>query len=119
MANELTVAAFLKFATGTKLAQFNKGPLQFTVSGGDYVQGSQTVATSEEALNKGDITTPGVCLIFNRDATNFVKVRGASGAVDCIKIKPGEFALFRHSGTAPFVIADTGSCEIEYLLIED
>jgi hypothetical protein len=119
MANELTLSASLLFVNGTKRVSFSKSGLQFTVSGNDYIAGTQTVGTSEEALAKGDITTPGFCFIFNRDATNFVKVRGASGAVDCIKIKPGEFAMFRHAGTAPYVIADTGACEIEYVIIED
>lgn len=119
MANELTLTAALKFATGTKQAQFSKSGLQFNVTGGDYIFATQSVGTSEEALGKGDITTPGYILIFNRDATNFVSIRGASGGANCIKLKPGDFALFRFSGANPFVIADTAACEIEYLLIED
>lgn len=119
MADELTISALLRFTKGTKDVSFSDQSQQFDVTGTDYIQGTQTVGTSEEALAKGDITTPGYVFIRNLDATNFVKVRGATGGVDCVKIKAGEFALFRFAGTAPFVIADTASCEIEYLLIED
>lgn len=119
MANELTIAASLTFSKSGVQVTFPKTGTSFTVSGTKYSRTVQSVGTSEEALILGDVGTPGYSLIVNLDATNFVKIRGATGAVDCIKLKPGEFCLFRHAGSAPFAIADTAACKIEHLLIED
>lgn len=119
MADELTISAFLRFVKGSKDVQLSQQSMQFDVTGTDYIRGTQIVGTSEEALTKGEITTPGYALIINRDATNYVSIRAATGTANCIKLKAGEFALFRFEATAPFVIANTAACEIEYLLIED
>jgi hypothetical protein len=118
MADEITASASLSFTKGGISADYEKLGLKITMSGSNYIQNILSVATSETALPKGSITTPGLCLVVNLDTTNFVKVRGASGAVDCIKIPAGELALFRHSGTSPYLIADTAACRVAYLLIE-
>lgn len=119
MSDEITINAFLSFTNGVRSDEFGETGLTFDMSGTDYVRKTQSVGTSEEALNIGEITTPGYILIRNRDATNFVSLRAATGGANCVKIKAGEIALFRLASTAPFVIADTSSVEIEYLLIED
>lgn len=119
MANELTITASLAFAKGSVSVSLAKSAAQFTVSGTKYYQGVQTVGTSEEALELGDISTGGYCLLINRDATNYVSVRSGTGAANLIKVKAGEPALFRVEAAAPYVIANTASCEVEVLLIAD
>jgi hypothetical protein len=58
--------------------------------------------------------------VRNMDVTNFVKIRAGSGLTDLIKLKPGEFALFRlMTGITPYAIADTAACDIEFCIIED
>jgi hypothetical protein len=118
MANELTIAASLRFVKGDSNELFNKSGIQLDVSGTDYVKLTQTVGTSEEALSLGDLTTPGYALIYNRDSTNFVSVRSGTGADNLVKVPAGGIALFMIEASAPFVIADTASCQIEMLLIE-
>lgn len=119
MANELTITASLAFAKNSVSSQLAKTGAQYNVSGTKYYTGMQTVGTSEEALELGDIATGGMCLIINRDSTNYVSVRSGTGAANLIKIKAGEPALFRVEAAAPYVIANTASCVIEVMLIED
>ncbi len=118
MANELTLSASIKFAKGNRSANMSKSGLQLDVTGTNYVSKTQVVGTTAEALDKGEMTTPGYVLIKNNDTTNFVEVRDGSGGADVVKIRAGGFALFQLATATPFVIADTAACEIEYVLIE-
>lgn len=83
-----------------------------------YVRHKQNVGTSEEALDIGELTVAGGwAFIINRDSTNYVEIRSASGAGnDIIKILPGEFALFRWGSdvSAPYAIANTAAVQVEY-----
>lgn len=119
MANELTVAANLSFVKGSVSVSMAIGATRFTVTGTDYMRGTQTVGTAAEALDIGDITTPGWMLIVNRDATNYVEIRDGADGADVVKIKAGEFALFRLATTTPYVIATTAACQVEYVVVED
>ena len=119
MSNEITVSMSVKFTKGSVSESMNVSAKTFNMAGTDYIKGTQAVGTSEEALGKGNITDPGWCLITNTDSTNVVHVRAASGAANTIELKALESALFRHSGSAPYVIAITAECAIEYLIIED
>ena len=117
MANEISISASLAFDK-TITDSFSCQGLTFTMSGTEYIKNVQSIGTSEEALIVGDVT-PGFILMKNLDPTNFVSFRSATGATNTVKLKPGEIALFRSSGAAPFMIADTGACRVQYLLIED
>ena len=119
MANEITVTASLAYAKNSYSITLAKTGSQFNVSGTKYHSGVQTIGTSEEALSKGDIGTIGFCILINRDATNYVSIRRATGEGNMIKLKPGEPALFRMEATAPYAIANTAACELEVLMIED
>lgn len=118
MANELTLAASLKFVKGGKSVSFGKSGVQLDVAGSNYTLKTQTIGTSEEAISLGDVATPGYILIYNLDATNFVSVRSGTGAANLVKIPAGGMALFNCAASAPYAIADTASVSIEYLLVE-
>lgn len=121
MADEITVLARLSYSKSGSSDSLpdSPAPISVTLTGTRCLKHRQSVATSEEALVLGETTAGGYCLIINRDATNFVSVRAATGATALIKIKAGEIALFRLSSAAPFVIADTAAVEIEYLLLSN
>lgn len=119
MADELTVAASLAFSKSSRNVSITIGGTTFDVAGDKYSKIIQAIGTSEEALALGDVGTPGWVLVKNLDATNYVSLRPATGVADMIKMKPGEFALFRLAGAAPFAIADTTSCDIEIVIIDD
>lgn len=119
MANEITASGSLSFNKSGRSASLSKVGLQIDMTGLDYVKLTQNVGfAAEEAMQLGDITTLGWCMLVNRSSTYEIKVRPATGVADLISLLPGEFAMFRMKATAPFVQAVTGAAELEILLIE-
>ena len=118
MANELTVSASLSFSKSGVEASLSYGGLRFTVTGAKATRIVQAIGTSEEALDLGDVGTSGYILIKNLDSTNYVSIRPGTGTANCIKLKAGEIAMFRIE-TAPWAIANTAACNVEFLLIEN
>ena len=82
---------------------------------------TQTVGITEEAILLGDVAVGGVWFVQNLDSTNFVEIRAGTGLTDLIKIKAGEWAIFRTStdATAPFAIADTAPVQVRFLRFEN
>ena len=117
MANEITVSGTLSYSKSTARASLS-GSLRADQTGDHYVQAVQDVGLVEENIAKGDIGTIGWCAFRNNDTTNFVEL-GATTGVYTLKLGPGEFhGPLRWNSTAVFAKADTGSCKVEYLLIE-
>ena len=120
MPDEITVSGSLSVKKGTLDLEFSKTARQYNMTGTDAVHLTQTIGTSAELLDLGDITTPGMVLIFNNDEDNYVTIRGSSTGDDLIKIMPQELSgPWRLGVTAPYAIANTAACQIEYLVIED
>jgi len=91
-----------------------------TFTGTQYIHHRQSIGTAEEAIVLGEATGGGGYAVFiNRDPTNFIQLRQATGAAAFAKLLPGEFACFRISPsmTAPFAIADTAACQMEYWIL--
>jgi hypothetical protein len=118
MANELTLSGSIKFAKSNVEDGMAKGGLQVDVTGSKCTHMVQAIGTSEEAIDIGDIGTSGYMFVVNRDTTNYVSIRPGTGTANCIKLKAGEFALFRIE-TAPWAIANTAACNIEFLIVEN
>jgi hypothetical protein len=121
MANEIQVTAIMTFAKGTVTAHtFSAASgLSRDVAGSKYIRNVQAVGTDEEALNLGDVASTGaLCLMKNLDATNFISVKAATGVAATVKLLPGDVAMLRFAGAAPFVQADTAPCNLEYYLVE-
>lgn len=92
-----------------------------TFAGSKFTHGLQAIGfAAEEAINLGEATGGGgwFCAI-NRDATNSISLRQATGATNVITLGPGEPCLFRWSTstTAPFAIASVAACNLEYWLL--
>lgn len=92
-----------------------------TVAGDEVQHGKILVPATEIAIPLGLIDTLGWALFRNLDATNYVEIRSATGAGnDIIRIPKLRFALF-HFGSdvaAPFIIANTAPCLVEYFITE-
>lgn len=120
MANEITANCSLAYSD-SELTEDSLALVNFlkTVATKKIVHIKQAVPTAEAALNLGGISGPGYILIKNLDETNFVEIRTATGATKFARLDPGGFAFFRFGSgvTAPFVIADTDACQVEFLLI--
>lgn len=121
MASELKITINLEYAKGNASVSKQVNNLGIDVSGTVVASGVQAVGTSEEALGLNGATTGGYLYMKNLDDTNFLELRSGTGATDVVKLKAGEAALFRLSGdsSAPFVIADTAECDLEYVLLSD
>lgn len=120
MANELTVSSSIRFQKGNAPAvRFEQTPTDLNVSGTQCVVHIQSIGTSEEALDIGDLGTLGWAYFHNLDATNFVSIRSGTGAANFLKLLPGERAgPMRLAASAPYAIADTGACELWYMIVE-
>lgn len=124
MANELVLnlrAVFTKSGESITFPDTNAQEIEITVSGTRYLVNRQSVGTSEEALELGDLSTGGYLIGVNRDATNYMEIRSGTGATDLVKLKAGEVCCFRVSGdaAAPYVIANTAAVEFAYVLLSD
>lgn len=119
MAQELTINLSLAYSKQGTQGSMSSGTQKFTVLGTNYARLTMSVPTTTTALPLGSIATPGYCIITNRDNTNYVEVYTDTGGSAALKLKPGEWAVFRFGVSAPAVKAHTSACIIEYLLIED
>ena len=123
MADEIQVRARLTYSKATAGSGGHEYTGSFTFTGTKVWSGLQNVGTSEEALVLGDTTAAGGgwLLIKNLDATNYVEIKSATGVTALIRLKAGEFALFRRSAssTAPFVQANTSAVNIEVTMLDD
>ena len=119
MANELQVPinpiTFIKGSSNVTLpAKVNS----ITVSGKHYVRKTQTIGTTDETLDLGDIGTIGVVVLTNQDATNYILI-GPDGSSYPIRLKPGEGFPFRWNGAAIHAKANSAPCDLEQLIVED
>ncbi len=123
MADELTVSialAFSKSGRRCNTQEMGLNGVEIDVAGTDFIGPfTQTIGTTVEALELGDITAPGYIAVKNRDATNFVSLRNGSGGANLVELQPGDIACFRLATTTPYAIADTASCELLMLIVED
>lgn len=84
-----------------------------------YVRHLQAIGITEEALDLGELSSLGWCVAMNLDETNYLELRSATGASnDIIRIDPLCFAVFRWGSdvTAPFAIANTAACNLDYII---
>jgi len=87
-------------------------------AGNFFESGIQSVGTTEESLDKGDVVTIGKIAVRNMDATNYIQVGHLTGSYS-IKLNPGEgFAGLTWGGSSVFVKANTAACNVEYLIVE-
>lgn len=119
MASEIQLNASLRFAK-SGIADGILASLTADWTGSKFTRGVQALSTSEEAINLGESTGGGGWFFaINRDATNSIHLRVATGATNFATLTPGGFAFFRWStsATAPFAVASAGTPTLEYLVM--
>src|SRR5690606_32074445 len=93
---------------------------QIDMSGTDTRCGSQTVGTSEEALDLGDVAAGGLLVLTNHHASATVSLRANTGETNAITWKAGEtFPVRLASGSTPYLIASTSSVRVSFILLDD
>lgn len=117
MANELTLNLSVNYRKNAVSMSMTSGSVGITVTGDDYIRGTYTATTSSTAIPLGSVTSPGYCTITNKDASNYVEILDAVAGNVCIRVLPGDWAVFRFTTTAPAIKAHTASCKVEYMII--
>ena len=118
MAKEIKASVSLSVKTSIGTSSDVNGSKSIDMTGTHITHNIQDVGSGgPEALVEGaDLGTPGVYYIKNLDAVNYVSI-GLSGQYS-IKLKPGEFCLFR-AAAAIYALANGATCKVEYMVLED
>lgn len=120
MANEITINATLAYSDtefADEMLSIVDAQMSITTKG--YTKNKQLIGITEEAIKLGELATLGWAIFINRDVTNFINLKIATGGTIFAKLWPGKPAfLYIGSGiTAPFAIADTAPCNLEYMIL--
>lgn len=113
MPNKIDIKSSVEFRPENRKA-VNTGEQSFSFepSSKAYITGIQTIGTTEEALEIGDVSSAGLIWIRNKDKTNFVQI-GLTASYP-IKLTPGQFCLFPPDSGAIFAKADTADVDVEF-----
>jgi hypothetical protein len=115
VANEGSFSGSLQLTKSSgKVDVTSFGPTTYSPSSVKSERLDQTIGTSDTALNLGGLT-PGYVAIINRDPTNYVEVKTASGGIIFGKLFPGEGMMLRLGSGAqiPVAIANSAPVQIE------
>ena len=126
MANEITLNIKLDYSNaGTTTGMLAATSLNVDVAAlgvAKMTKQLQPSGSGEEALDLGDIATPGYFIAVNRGPTDTISIRSATGVAALVDLKPDEACCFRMAGTAsaPYVISSgSNNPVLDYLLLED
>lgn len=121
MANEISITLAVKVLKGSYAETFNYTGFVSQAAAG-AASGVQTVGTSEENLDSGDVANNGLLILRNLDSTNFVDYgMSDAGTMKAVgRIKAGECAMLRVKPAVTVRLkADTASCSVQYLFLEN
>lgn len=127
MADEITISVSMSYedSENTSVSMSITEAL-FSVATKRVNRIKMNVAITEEAIPLGDVTAPGYALFVNRDPTNFINLKVATGGAIFAKLTPdadsdgkGGMALLRlgSGAQAPYAIADTATCQMDVFII--
>ena len=119
MANEITLSASLAITKNDDDDDdLSVVAAQFNQTANTTLKGKVSVATSEQALSL-PAGTLGWAIFRNLDYTNYLEIRSATGSSnDIIKIPARGVAMFHFGSdvTAPYAIANTAACILQFLI---
>lgn len=107
MANEILVTVLLSFTKNALTDALSLSLAHLDMSGHNFVHRTQTLDTTDDALDIANLSSPGIGLFINRSATNNVQIKDASAGNVIPLLKPGEPCMLRFdsSVTAPVATA--------------
>ena len=119
MADEITISASLKVSNGLLTSPRSVTRLQADQATQMSREGVQSIGTTYEAIDLGDVATAGYVYIRNIDTTNYVEIGTEVSAAfaPAIKLLAGEAALFR-AGAVLYAKADTAAVKIDVLILD-
>jgi|TARA_R100000315_G_scaffold54828_1_gene28784 uncharacterized protein (DUF2141 family) len=119
MANELRIEAHLEYSkSGVKESKHDSAYVD--VSGDSISKVIQEIPNSREQISVlADLGTYGYVFIKNLHASSYVQISDENDGNYFCKLKAGEFALFRAADSDYWAIAETGTVDLEIIVIED
>jgi hypothetical protein len=122
VANEISVSSALSYVKNAAevLSRAQAAKILSQAGVGAIEVPELSVPITEIAMPLGGLTTLGWCWFHNLDPTNFLHIRIATGGSKIVKVMPLAAVLFCFGVdvTVPYLIADTGSVIVEYLLLK-
>ena len=115
--NEITITASLSFSKDGKTASLAQSPTRFTMTGGDYSEGTLSASSSEAAIALPGSNTEGFLFIKNLSTDTDILV-GPTGAQNIV-VPFGGCALFKCGSTALYYKTSSGTAEFQFLLLEE
>jgi hypothetical protein len=124
MANEITATAVLKVLKGNVDITRPMISKPFTMNGTAYgvdTVSVPTTSTGTALVTPSAVGTGGWSYFVNIDTTNYVEVGvQVSGTFyPVVKLKAGEFGMFRIAVLTLFARANTAAVELEHWIVED
>ena len=118
MANEITLTTYFQYAVSGRTYVDQRIVAQaFDQTAPGMCDNIVTVATTEQTLDVGGISTAGYALFINLDAANFVQIGTATG-VYALKLKKGQFAVVPLAAKTLYAKADTATVKVAYWILE-
>jgi hypothetical protein len=118
MANELEITGTMKYSKGGVKSELALSS-RVNISGSKVTELVQNIGTGSEAIELGDLSSPGYIIIENLDSTNFVTIQAAVDGTSMITIPAGEFAgPVKLASSAPAARADSAAVNIRILAIQ-
>ncbi len=129
MADEISFTANLRFSNAGFKDVYNPGLIQIDQSASGKWSSVASIGTSEEDITLTDITTEGICVLQNLDATNYVEwgKKDGSGNMQAIgRLKPAPSAtepafpaIFNFNpGATLRMKANTSACKVLIMIYE-
>jgi len=122
MTNTATITANLAYSDGSGDIELgNTEGLAVTLTNAGFTRIRQSVGTSEEAVTLGDATAPGYAVFINRDATNYIDLKVATGGAIFARLSAGGGLALLNLGSgaqAPFAAANTAACIMDILIVK-
>jgi hypothetical protein len=119
MANEITYQFQTLLSNGSLSDSYASNSQSADQSSALLIRNVQNIGfAADEALQLGDVTTPGWCVFQNLDDTNYVEI-GVGSFTPFLKLKPGEQCVCRLGTTAPRAKANTAAVDLFYIIYSD
>lgn len=116
MANEFTLTYQMTYANGNLKQNFQPGSLQFPQAGKGIAQISIPATTAATAVSIGNLTTPGLAVFYNTEATttgntwNFAFASSTGGMpIQYSALKPKQLAQVYYGSSTMSLIGQMAS----------
>lgn len=122
MSGTITVSGLrVQLTNGLLKSDFNPGRLQITQTNSGKFERVVSIATSETSVTLTGITTPGVAIIYNLDATNYCEV-GTTTADYGIKLRPSSLPAMiplNAGKTTLYLKANNAATKVQIIVLEE